>query len=159
VSVPELSRRSAMTGAAVAAVAAVAGFTVARDSPAARAKPGTAAANGYGPSIGSGSGSGSGSASGGVRLASVGQVPAGGGIVLDQAGVVLVRTSSGSVLGFSATCTHQGCTVASVQGGKISCPCHGSVFDATTGAVVNGPATRPLPMVAVVVRDGSVFTT
>ena len=59
---------------------------------------------------------------------------------------------------FSATCTHQGCTVGPVRDGRIVCPCHGSEFDARTGAVVRGPATRPLPQVRVVVRDGAVFT-
>ena len=34
-------------------------------------------------------------------------------------------------------------------GGQLDCPCHGSVFNATTGAVVNGPASRPLPAVKV----------
>jgi len=149
-----MTRRSALTGAVVTAVAAVVGFVVARNSSAAKAKASMAAANGYGPASASGSGSGS----QGTRLAALSQVPAGGGVVLAQADVVLVRSTSGTVLGFSATCTHQGCTVSSVQGGLIRCPCHGSAFDATTGAVVNGPASRPLPKVSVVVRDDSVYT-
>jgi len=149
-----MTRRSALTGAVVTAVAAVVGFVVARNSSAAKAKASMAAANGYGPASASGSRSGS----QGTRLAALSQVPAGGGVVLAQADVVLVRSTSGTVLGFSATCTHQGCTVSSVQGGLIRCPCHGSAFDATTGAVVNGPASRPLPKVSVVVRDDSVYT-
>ncbi len=145
-----LTRRSALTGAFLAAVAAVAGFVVARNSSAAQAKPGTAAANGYGPSLSGGSA--------GTRLVALAQVPAGGGVVLDQADIVLVRDQTGSVHGFSATCTHQGCQVDAVRDDSISCPCHGSVFDARTGAVVSGPASRPLPKVTVVVRDDSVFT-
>jgi Rieske Fe-S protein len=62
------------------------------------------------------------------------------------------------VHGFSAVCTHQGCTVGSVSGGAIVCPCHGSQFNAQTGAVIAGPAPRPLPKVAVVVRNGNVYT-
>ncbi len=31
-----------------------------------------------------------------------------------------------------------------VANDKIMCPCHGSGFDTSTGAVVNGPATRAL---------------
>jgi Rieske Fe-S protein len=57
----------------------------------------------------------------------------------------------------SATCTHQGCTVGPVDDGRVTCPCHGSVFDATTGEVVTGPAVSPLPAVPVEVRDGAVY--
>jgi len=146
--VPMLTRRSALTGAAVAAVALVAGFVTARNSAAAQAKPRAAAANGYGPSTGGGA----------TRLAALHDVPQGGGLVLTKADIVLVRQQADTVLGFSATCTHQGCTVDGVRDGHITCPCHGSVFDASTGAVVAGPAPRPLPKVAVVVKGDDVFT-
>ena len=69
--------------------------------------------------------------------------------------VVLVR-SGDQVHAFSSTCTHQGCTVAGVTDGVITCPCHGSTFDAATGKVVTGPATRPLPAVQVEVAYGVV---
>jgi Rieske Fe-S protein len=55
-------------------------------------------------------------------------------------------------------CTHQGCKVDKVSGGRIDCPCHGSQFDASTGKVVGGPAPTPLPAVQVTVRDGEVFS-
>jgi Rieske Fe-S protein len=71
----------------------------------------------------------------------------------------VVVTRDGDIRAFSAVCTHQGCTVATVADGVISCPCHGSRFDAATGAVVGGPATRPLPVVPVEVRDGVVVAT
>jgi Rieske Fe-S protein len=154
VSVPTLTRRSALTGAAIAAVAAVAGYVVARNSAAAEAKPAAAAANGYGPSTSDGS-----AGSGGTPLAKLDQIPAGGGLIVAKSDVVLVRDSAGAVHAFSATCTHQGCQVDSVRDNQIGCPCHGSVFDATTGAVVSGPAGRPLPKVSVVVREDEVFTT
>ena len=70
--------------------------------------------------------------------------------------VVLVRDGD-QVHGLSATCTHQGCTVSGVADGRITCPCHGSVFDAATGDVVTGPATTPLPAVPVEVRAGAVY--
>jgi Rieske Fe-S protein len=39
-------------------------------------------------------------------------------------------------------CTHGACDVAP-KGEQLECPCHGSVF-ASDGAVLRGPATRPL---------------
>jgi Rieske Fe-S protein len=85
-------------------------------------------------------------------------VPVGGGLILDNPAIVLTRTSGNDVHAFSAVCTHQGCTVNKVAGGTIDCPCHGSRFDAATGAVVRGPAARPLPAVTVTVRGGNVYT-
>lgn len=143
----ELTRRSALRGAGVAAAAGVAGYAVASNSTAADATRNTAAANGYGSDAG-----------GGSRLAAVTDIPAGGGLILPDAVVVLTRSQSGDVLAFSATCTHQGCTVASIEDGVIICPCHASHFDLITGDPVAGPATRPLPPIAIEIRNGDVFT-
>jgi Rieske Fe-S protein len=65
----------------------------------------------------------------------------------------LVQSSSGLFLvahagqdafnAFSATCTHEMCTIVGFAGSSFVCPCHGSRFS-TSGAVENGPATRPL---------------
>lgn len=143
-----LSRRSALRGAAVAGVAAVVGFAVARAGRAGAPGPGTAA-NAYGP----------GAPDQERELARLDEVPRSGGVVVEGDKVVLTRGTDDVVHGFSAICTHQGCPVSSVAAGAIVCPCHGSRFDATTGAVLTGPATRPLPPVAVVVRDGVVYST
>ena len=85
-------------------------------------------------------------------------MPAGGGLVLGSDKVVLTRPSGDTVLAFSAICTHQGCLVGEVTASGIVCPCHGSQFDPSTGAVTAGPATRPLAKVAVEVRDADVYT-
>ena len=143
--IPVLSRRSAVRGSAVAALGAVAGYLTARTRIPAKAG---SAANAYGPAPGTG----------GRLLVPLDRVPRGGGIVLGEDKVVLTRPTGDEVHAFSAVCTHQGCTVASVAEGTIRCPCHGSRFDAETGQVVNGPATQPLPTVAVTVRSGEVFT-
>ena len=143
-----VTRRSALRAAAVVAVGGVAGAVVARSSSAARTKRGTTAANAYGPAP-------TGTAR---RLVAVADIPPGGGVVLDDPAVVIVRGAGDQVHAFSAVCTHQGCRVDKVVDGQIDCPCHGSRFDAATGEVRAGPAPRPLPAVSVVVRNGEVFT-
>jgi nitrite reductase/ring-hydroxylating ferredoxin subunit len=73
------------------------------------------------------------------------EIPVGGGKVITSAKVVVTQPKSGEFKAFSAVCTHQGCVVADVAGGTINCGCHGSKYNIETGAVVNGPATQPLP--------------
>jgi Rieske Fe-S protein len=83
-------------------------------------------------------------------------IPVGGSASANSGGaIVLAQPSTGTVVAFSAICTHQGCTVNS-GGAQLHCPCHGSVYNAFTGAVVQGPAPLPLPKVAVHVTNGYV---
>src|SRR5665647_3196703 len=57
--------------------------------------------------------------------------------------VIIAQPEAGTVVGFSAICTHMGCTVAP-DGAELKCPCHGSVYEAATGTNIDGPAPRPL---------------
>ncbi len=75
----------------------------------------------------------------------------------DGSDVIVARTSESAAAAFSAVCTHQGCTVAP-KGADLICPCHGSVFNALTGEVKQGPANKPLPSVPVKVENGKVVT-
>ena len=88
-------------------------------------------------------------------LVAASEVPVGGGVVLGDDGLVVTQPTAGRFRGFSATCTHQGCTVGSVSE-TIDCPCHGSRFSITDGSVANGPATSPLPERPVRVQGGQV---
>lgn len=115
------------------------------------------------PSTGSGepsttSASQSPSGSGETALAQLADIPVGGAVAAQLPGgdpVVVAQPEQGEAAAFSAICTHMGCTVAPA-GKELHCPCHGSVFDASTGQVLQGPAARPLPSVQVEVRDGAV---
>ena len=53
------------------------------------------------------------------------------------------RTGPGSFDAFSMACTHEGTLLGIVAGQRFDCSAHGSRFDAN-GAVINGPAERPL---------------
>ncbi len=96
------------------------------------------------------------SAAAGVA-ASLTDIPVGGAVVKEVAGqeVVLAQPEAGKVVAFSAVCTHQGCTVAA-DGAGLVCPCHGSQFDAATGAVTRGPATANLKSLSVSVSSDGV---
>lgn len=98
-------------------------------------------------------------AAGSVTLTPVADVPVGGGVILPDAAVVVTQPESGTVKAFSAICTHQGCLVGSVENNEIICPCHGSKFSGTDGAVINGPATAPLAPAAIKVEGGNVVLT
>jgi len=54
----------------------------------------------------------------------------------------LIRDTAG-IYAMTAVCTHLGCTVGLPAGGRITCPCHGSVYDLNGGNLV-GPAPSPL---------------
>jgi 3-phenylpropionate/trans-cinnamate dioxygenase ferredoxin component len=56
------------------------------------------------------------------------------------------------------TCADQACPLSGglLTGTALMCQCHGSRFDVTTGAVVNGPATEPLRRYEVRELDGDV---
>ena len=73
--------------------------------------------------------------------------------------VVVTQPTAGDFKAFSATCPHQGCSVGSVKDNVITCPCHGSQFDAATGEVKKGPATKGLEAKSVTVgADGIKIT-
>jgi 3-phenylpropionate/trans-cinnamate dioxygenase ferredoxin component len=56
-----------------------------------------------------------------------------------------------ALYGFGDTCTHRGCSLANgdLEATIVTCPCHGSQFDVTTGDVVRGPASEPVPSYSV----------
>lgn len=80
-------------------------------------------------------------------------VPEGSGVILDD--LVVTQPEAGTFKAFSATCTHQGCKVSSIDT-SIHCACHGSQFSISDGSVEVGPATEPLAETPISVEGGQV---
>ena len=81
-----------------------------------------------------------------VRVGSAKDVATGHMRVFDIAGTkVNVASANDHLYAFDDTCTHTGCSLARgrLEGTTVTCACHGSQFDVTTGAVLRGPAQRP----------------
>ncbi|MFF2011473.1 ubiquinol-cytochrome c reductase iron-sulfur subunit [Streptomyces sp. NPDC058195] len=75
---------------------------------------------------------------------------------------VAVRLDDGTLVGYSAICTHLACGVLWRKDrgaeGELYCPCHEGIFDARTGEVTAGPPPRPLPKVVLAEQpDGSIW--
>lgn len=129
----EIPRKTVLVGATVG-VAAVAVAACSRGSESSGSSPGS-------------------STPAGEVLAATSDVPVGSGTIVGE--VVVTQPAAGEFRAFSAVCTHTGCLVNKVADGTIDCPCHGSRFS-LDGAVVNGPAEKPLTPVAVRVQGDSV---
>jgi nitrite reductase/ring-hydroxylating ferredoxin subunit len=95
-----------------------------------------------------------------VKLCRVDAVPAGEPRQFNVAGnEVMVVSLKGRIYCLAARCTHAGAPLAE---GKlvediIECPWHGSRFRVTDGAVVRGPAERPLAVYRYTIKDNAVF--
>jgi nitrite reductase/ring-hydroxylating ferredoxin subunit len=59
---------------------------------------------------------------------------------------IAVANVGGAFHAFDDTCTHVGCSLAEgdLEETTVICPCHGSEFDVTSGAVLQGPAREPV---------------
>lgn len=140
-----IDRRTAIRGAGVAGAGAVGAVTLAAcGGSSVTMTPASKPATGAG---------GAAPAGGAIKVA---DIPVGGGKVFATEKVVVTQPKAGEFRAFSAVCTHKGCTVDKVADGTINCPCHGSKFDLTTGAVKDGPAPAPLPPKTATVSGDSI---
>lgn len=91
-------------------------------------------------------------------LATVASIPIGNAVSATLRGkpILISQPTAGNIVAFTAICTHQGCTVAPA-GKEFQCPCHGSVYNAATGAVIQGPAQRALAAIPIKVEAGNVL--
>jgi nitrite reductase/ring-hydroxylating ferredoxin subunit len=67
---------------------------------------------------------------------------------------VAVANVAGELHAFSDVCTHAHCSLAEgdLDGTTVTCACHGSEFDVTTGDVLGGPAVEPVQTFEVAVE-------
>jgi nitrite reductase/ring-hydroxylating ferredoxin subunit len=82
-----------------------------------------------------------------VRVSAGGKLAEGEMRVFDVDGTkVSVAASGGRLYAFNDACTHMGCSLGEgkLEGAIVTCPCHGSQFDVTSGAVIRGPAHQPV---------------
>jgi nitrite reductase/ring-hydroxylating ferredoxin subunit len=95
-----------------------------------------------------------------IRIGQLADVSEGEMRVFEVEGSRINVSNTGSGLyAFDDTCTHMGCSLANgrLEGTTVTCACHGSQFDVTTGAVVRGPAQRAVRSRAVEVRGDELF--
>jgi 3-phenylpropionate/trans-cinnamate dioxygenase ferredoxin subunit len=95
-----------------------------------------------------------------VRVGSPKDVKDGQMRVFDVAGTrVTVAGANGHLYAFEDTCTHMGCSLANgrLAGTVVTCACHGSQFDVTSGAVLHGPAQRAVHSRTVLVEGGDLL--
>jgi 3-phenylpropionate/trans-cinnamate dioxygenase ferredoxin component len=71
---------------------------------------------------------------------------------------IAVANVGGTMYAFDNVCTHQQCPLAKgeLEDTTVTCPCHGSQFDVTTGDVLRGPAQDPVDSYTVRVQDDTI---
>jgi 3-phenylpropionate/trans-cinnamate dioxygenase ferredoxin subunit len=69
---------------------------------------------------------------------------------------VAVANVDGELHAFSDVCTHRQCSLSEgdLDGTTVTCACHGSEFDVTTGDVLAGPAVEPVQSYEVSTEGG-----
>jgi nitrite reductase/ring-hydroxylating ferredoxin subunit len=152
------TRRGALAGiglAGIAATLAACGGSSSGDSGSSDSSGGSGSSAAASSAASSGSSS-SGGSSGGTALGTTSEIPVGGGKIFTSEKVVVTQPTAGQFKGFSAICTHLGCTVDKVADGTIDCPCHGSMYSVKDGHVVHGPAPKPLPAKQITVSGGKI---
>jgi thiosulfate dehydrogenase (quinone) large subunit len=168
----DVSRRDVVRKGAVAGILAAAGLTLAAFTAMLGRALKSPQATALGPMLGGATtpttGPGSSSTSGGVvptttagaarpkgtQVGPASDIPVGGAAQFtdpaDGSPAFALQLTAGHFTALSAVCTHEGCLVQFEQADDtFHCPCHGSVFDARTGDVLNGPAPSPLPSIKI----------
>lgn len=94
-----------------------------------------------------------------VKVGPLKDIPKDSGVIVrfGSKPVIVVRTASGDLRAFAATCTHLDCTVQyRPDMGVIWCACHNGKYD-LSGRNIAGPPPRPLDEFRVVITGDDVF--
>jgi Rieske Fe-S protein len=154
------TRRGVLAGVGLVGLASAitaCGAGTSSSTPAAGNAAGTTGGAGTAAPASSAAAGGASSSSATNALAATSKIPVGSGMIFPEPQVVVTQPTAGEFKAFSAVCTHMGCIVNQISNQTIDCPCHGSQYSITTGAVVAGPAPRPLPAKQIKVSGGSIF--
>ena len=92
-------------------------------------------------------------------VAKVGDIPEGEMRAFEIGGEdVAIANVDGSFFAFNDECTHAGCSLAEgdLDGTTVTCACHGSEFDVTSGDVLGGPAMEPVDSYEVTVEGDDI---
>lgn len=95
-----------------------------------------------------------------LRAASAAEVPEGGALRVELAGLpVCLARSGGEVFAIGDMCSHANVSLAEgdVENGAIECWLHGSRFDLRTGAPTGLPAVKPVPTYPVTIEGDDVL--
>ena len=106
----------------------------------------------------------------GAKIGTLGDFPKVGSFIeleLADTPAVVIRLEKASKSGLSVgevhlialskVCTHLGCLVNAPKEAVLGCACHGSLFDANTGAATRGPAGTPLPAFKLEARADGIY--
>jgi 3-phenylpropionate/trans-cinnamate dioxygenase ferredoxin subunit len=96
-----------------------------------------------------------------IRICSTEDVPKGTVISadLDGAQVAVVHAEDGNFYAVRDECSHAAVALSEgeVDGCTLECWLHGSRFDLRTGEPTGLPATEPVPVYPVEIRDGDIY--
>jgi 3-phenylpropionate/trans-cinnamate dioxygenase ferredoxin subunit len=96
-----------------------------------------------------------------VRVCAVADVAKGEVVAakIDDAEVAIVHADDDAFVAIHDVCSHADVPLSEgdVEDGTVECWLHGSRFDLRTGKPTGPPATEPVPVYPVEVRDGDIY--
>ena len=96
-----------------------------------------------------------------IKVAKNADVPIGSMKMFVVAGKpIAIANVDGTYFAVDDVCTHEECSLANegfLEGNRITCGCHGSVFDVTSGKVQSLPATSDLATYKIEVQGDDLY--